>query len=365
MARDPSKVKPVTDWLSNSPSTTSELKTFLGFVGYYHSIVQNFSAIAQPLYQLLGGRTGNKKTLPQWQWTYDCQKAFELLISKLTQPLILAYPDFAESFIIHIDVSGSGATLYQTQDGKQIVITYGSRTLNAAERNYCAYRREFLALKWSVTEKFDDYLYGRRFHILTDNNPLAHVITAPKLNPTDHRWLASLSPYDFTITYRAGKSNADADGLSRLPVMNRQADFHEDADATCVRPFLHRWRPLAESQTTCFCSSRSFEAIVQCHQVMVPAVEVIPASEAAVEDMLEPAIDVRSSNGRFPSISAAEWPMLQNDDPHICRVVGILRGSQQWPVNLYVESVEVRQMLQERRTTFSTVFLFSTLQIEG
>ena len=55
---------------------------------------------------------------------------------------------------------------------------------------------------------------------------------------------------------------------------------------------------------------------MQCHQVMVPAVEVIPASEAAVDNMIEPAVDVRSSNGRFPSIFPAEWSMLQNDDPH-------------------------------------------------
>ena len=118
VAPDPSKVKSVTDWLSNPPSSTSELQTFLGFVGYYRSFIQNFSAIAQPLYQLLGGRTGNKKTLPQWRWTYDCQKAFELLISKLTQPPILAYRDFAEPFILHTDASGSGlgAALYQTQD---------------------------------------------------------------------------------------------------------------------------------------------------------------------------------------------------------------------------------------------------------
>lgn len=128
VAPDPSKVRSVTDWLSNPPSSTSELQTFLGFVGYYRSFIRNFSAIAQPLYQLLGGRTGNKKTLPQWRWTYDCQKTFELLISKLTQPPILAYPDFTKPFILHIDASGSGlgAALYQTQDGKQRVIAYGS-----------------------------------------------------------------------------------------------------------------------------------------------------------------------------------------------------------------------------------------------
>ena len=171
-------------------------------MGYYRLFVQNFTAIAQPLYQLLGGRAGNTKTIPQWKWTHDCQRAFEILISKLTQPPILAYPDFKEPFILHIDASSGalGAALYQTQGGKQRVIAYGSRTFNPAERNYCAYRQEFLALMWSVTDKFHDYLYGRRFHILTDNDPLAHIITAPKLNPTDHRWLASLAPYDFTIT---------------------------------------------------------------------------------------------------------------------------------------------------------------------
>ena len=76
------------------------------------------------------------------------------------KPPILPYPDFAEAFMLHINTSGSalGAALYQTQDGKQRVIAYGSRTLSAAERKYCAYQREFLALKWSVTEKFHDYV---------------------------------------------------------------------------------------------------------------------------------------------------------------------------------------------------------------
>ena len=69
--------------------------------------------------------------------------------------------------------------------------------------------------------------------------------------------------------------------------MDNQADVHVDADAACVRPLLDRLRPLTGSQTKCFCSSRSFEAIVQWHQVMVPAGEVIRASKAAVEDMLD------------------------------------------------------------------------------
>ena len=199
-----------------------------------------------------------------------------------------------------------------------------------------------------MTEKFHDYLYGCCFHILTDNNPLAHVITAPKRNPTDHRWLASLAPYDFTITYRAGKSNADADGLSRLPFMNTRDDIKEDTDAACICPFLEKLRPLTENCTNCFCSSKSLEAIVLCHQVMIPAIEVICAAESVTEDMLRPLGDIRPSNGGFPSISAAEWRKLQKEDPHISRVVDILCENQPWPVNLYDEPIEVRQILQER-----------------
>ena len=71
-------------------------------------------------------------------------------------------------------------------------------------------------MKWSITEKFHDYLYGARFSVLTDNNPLTYVLTSAKLDATGHRWLAALAAYQFDIKYRAGKLNTDADALSRL-----------------------------------------------------------------------------------------------------------------------------------------------------
>ena len=67
---------------------------------------------------------------------------------------------------------------------------------------------EFLALKWSITDKFHDYLYGHKFRVLTDNNPLTYVLTSAKLDATGHRWLAALAAYDFDIIYRPGKTNA-------------------------------------------------------------------------------------------------------------------------------------------------------------
>ena len=75
---------------------------------------------------------------------------------------------------------------------------------------------EFLALKWAVTEKFRDYLYGHSFTVYTDNNPLTYVLTSAKLDATGHRWLSELSNYDFNIIYRPGKQGQDADALSRM-----------------------------------------------------------------------------------------------------------------------------------------------------
>lgn len=68
------------------------------------------------------------------------------------------------------------APLYQVQDGKPRVIAYGSRSLSVAEGRYSTYRREFLVLKWSVTEKFKQYLYGNKFHVVTDSNPLTYLL---------------------------------------------------------------------------------------------------------------------------------------------------------------------------------------------
>ena len=136
-----------------------------------------------------GKKKKKKRSSFSWIWGPAQQSAFDKLKEKLSSPPVLAYADFSKPFILHTDASieGLGAILYQEHDGLEKVVAYGSRGLRKAERNYPAHKLDFLCLKWAVTDKFHDYLYGNTFSVYTDNNPLTYVLTSAKLDATGHR----------------------------------------------------------------------------------------------------------------------------------------------------------------------------------
>lgn len=229
---DPDKIKALSEW--PVPTDIKTLRSFLGFAGYYRRFIKDYARVVKPLNDLLVGHSTNKsvssrkkkKKITPWQWGKDQQEAFDLLKEKLSSPPVLGYADFTKPFVVHTDASteGLGAVLYQEQKGRDRVIAYASRGLRKSEKHYPAHKLEFLCLKWAITEKFHDYLYGNKFSVLTDNNPLTYVLSSAKLDATGHRWLAALNTYHFTIKYKTGKSNSDADGLSRRPQGNVELD---------------------------------------------------------------------------------------------------------------------------------------------
>ena len=108
-----------------------------------------------------------------------------------------------------------GAVLYQWDDDNcQRVIAFASRSISNTEKNYPAHKLEFLALKWAITDRFHEYLYGGQFDVYTDNNPLTYIFTSAKLDATGQRWAASLANYDFQIFYKSRKTNIEVDALS-------------------------------------------------------------------------------------------------------------------------------------------------------
>ncbi|KAL0204234.1 hypothetical protein M9458_002252, partial [Cirrhinus mrigala] len=237
IATDPSKVEAVVNW--PRPQTVTQLRSFLGFCGYYRRFVRGYSSLCKPLNQLLKGypqkRQGkdNIKKLSTDEylkpsapfgsrWDDSCEMAFQDLKRCLTKAPVLAFADPELSYVLHVDASmdGLGGVLYQQHPEGLRPVAFISRSLSASEGNYPAHKLEFLALKWAVVDKLHDYLYGVTFKVRMDNNPLTYILTSAKLDATGHRWLAALSTYQFSLKYRQGKKNIDADFLLRRPHYN-------------------------------------------------------------------------------------------------------------------------------------------------
>lgn len=104
--------------------------------------------------------------------------------------------------------------LAQQHDEGERVISYLSRALNPAEKNYSTIERECLAVVWAV-QKLKGYLEGYHFKVITDHRSLKWLQRMEKPTARLTRWILLLQPYDFEILYRKGQWNKVADALSR------------------------------------------------------------------------------------------------------------------------------------------------------
>ena len=232
---DTSNVRAINALRQSNPKTVGEVRRLIGLLNYYRKYVENFSKIASPIFDLLKklesrktkakGFKKNKQILSKQliEWTAVHKSALDRLIDCLVSPPVLAYSEFDKPYILHTDASqlGLGAVSYQEQNGVNRVISYASRTLTPSEKNYHLHsgKLEFLALTWAICDEFRDLLYyAPHFTVYTDNNPLTYIMTSAKLNATGHRWDADLSNFNFSIKYKPGNENIDADALSRMPV---------------------------------------------------------------------------------------------------------------------------------------------------
>ena len=208
---DPSKTARVREW--PVPANATEVRAFLGLASYYRRFVQDFSSIAAPLTDL----TRKRQT---FKWTEEHSSAFALLKEKLCSAPVLAYPVFSPSCVFHLKTDacdvGLGAVLTQFHGDLERVVAYGSRKLNNAERNYSVPEREALAVVWGISH-FRPYLYGQKFCIVTDHQPLTYLKTMKDPKGRFARWLQELSAYDYDIVYKPGLAHRDADALSRFP----------------------------------------------------------------------------------------------------------------------------------------------------
>lgn len=200
------------------PRNTADVRSFLGATGYFHAHIKDFAHKSDPLRRLLKKETA-------FNWTADCQAAFETLKQDLVSDSVLRMPDVSQPFVLTTDWSKAaiGAVLSQFQPEdpanpaspqKEFVIAYASRALSPAESNYAPTEGECLALVWA-TRKFRQFLHGQAFTARTDHAALKWLTTARFENSKLERWAMRLQEFTFEVEYLPGPDNVVADHLSR------------------------------------------------------------------------------------------------------------------------------------------------------
>ncbi len=212
VAVDPGKIEMVRDW--STPKSVREVEAFLGFVNYHRAHIKGYAELSAPLYELTGALARKKSFV----WAEEHTVAFQKLREALTTAPVLGLPKEDGLFILDTDASDSqvGAVLQQVQEGKEVVISYGSFVLTPAQRRYCTTRKELLSIV-RFTRQFRHYLLGRQFLIRTDHNSLTWLLKFKNIEGQLARWMEELSQFDMVIQHRPGKNHQNADGLSRLP----------------------------------------------------------------------------------------------------------------------------------------------------
>ena len=200
------------------PQNVTQLRSFLGMVNYYGKFLKDVSSKLSPLYRLL-----HKKS--SWKWGSEETRVFDLVKKQLIKAPVLVHYDPTKPISLAADASpyGVGAVLSLVmEDGSEMPIAYASRTLNVVEKRYSQLDKEAAAIMFGV-KRFHQYLYGRKFSIVSYHKPLQYLLNENKAVPAMasarlQRWALTLSAYHHTISCRPGEKIANSDGLSRLPL---------------------------------------------------------------------------------------------------------------------------------------------------
>uniref|UniRef100_A0A8C5PUW8 ribonuclease H n=1 Tax=Leptobrachium leishanense TaxID=445787 RepID=A0A8C5PUW8_9ANUR len=176
---DKKKVEAVANW--PVPKSVKEVQRFLGFANYYRKFIRDFSQTVAPLTDLT-------KHHNIFTWTAVTERAFQEIKHKFCSAPILSIPDPKKSFVLEVDASNTatGAILSQRQeeDDRLHPVSFLSRKLQAAERNYDVGERELLAIKHALDE-WRHLLEGTLYPITiyTDHKNLEYLRTAKRLKP--------------------------------------------------------------------------------------------------------------------------------------------------------------------------------------
>jgi hypothetical protein len=203
VAVDPENIKGIMDW--PTPKDVSDIRSFMGLVGYYRRFIKGFSKISCPI-------TSLRKKGVKLFWTSECEERFQELKHLLTNAHVLkiAYPN--KDFLLCKDAWKEGIGGVLMQEGH--VICYESRKLNEHEINYVTHDLELVSIVHAL-KMWRHYLLGRIFVFMIDHSGLRYLFDQPKLKSRQYRWMALLSEFYFEIKHIKEKENRVVDALSQ------------------------------------------------------------------------------------------------------------------------------------------------------
>lgn len=228
VAMDPVKLKGILDWLE--PTTVKDVRSFLGFGNFYRHFIDHFSEIAQPLNALT-------KKNAKWEWSAECQKAFDQLKTRFAMAPVLQMPDVTKPFLVESDASqwATGAVLRQRDiNGDMRPCAYLLEGFTEAERNYEIYDRELLGIIRAL-KAWRHYLEGsgHSVTILSDHKNLTYWRNPQQLNRRQARWALFLSQFDMTLVHTPETAMVQSDALSRRPD-HRQGTNNDNVERTML-----------------------------------------------------------------------------------------------------------------------------------
>jgi hypothetical protein len=283
---NPSKVEGVSQW--PTPTKVKHVQAFLGLANFYRRFIQNFAKITRPLTLL------TCKDAP-WEWTEECQTAFDTLKNAFTTAPILQIPNDEAPYRLESDSSdfATGAVLEQKgANGLWHPVAFYSKSLNEHKRNYEIYDKELLGIIRAL-EEYRQYLEGHEetVEIWSDHLNLTYFRQAHKLTRRQARWSLFLSCFNFILRHRPGKTMLRADPLSRRP------DHEEGVNSD------------NEGQTLLKPEFFAIKAVSEAHESHVDDSELLDKIKSALENnkMTKDYQNLLTSGSREFKKSLEEW----------------------------------------------------------
>lgn len=206
------KVQAIQQW--RIPCSMKTLRGFLGLTGFYQRFIKRYATLAAPLTGIL--------TNEKFMWTIEVQHAFEILKDAIGIVPVLMLLNWKLPFVLEIDASGIGIDTILSQKGHPIAFFsnhFCPKLLLAS-----TYVWELYAIT-TMVKKWQQYLLGHHFIILTNHHNLKELVSQVVQAPEQQLYLMGLIGYDYSIQYHSSRLNQAVDVLPCIPATHEGSCF--------------------------------------------------------------------------------------------------------------------------------------------